>query len=632
MINSKLNGESKNIIQDNVSKLKEIFPEIVTEDKIDFDKLKLILGKNVDDDSEKYSFTWPGKNQSIKESQKTSSGTLRPCKEESKNWDSTENLYIEGDNLEVLKLLQKSYNNKIKMIYIDPPYNTGNDLIYQNDYSDNLRNYLEFTGQIDGERESIGSKLSTNTETGGRFHSNWLNMMYPLLKLGKNLLKKNGLFFIAIDEYEYSRLKLICDEIFGEINFIGSVVTKCNPQGRGKKNLDPVHEYHLIYAKNIEEINELKLKKKSDVKEYQTFMRSGTNSRKFERPNRFYPMLVKNNSVSVITNDEYEKIYDGNFNENHIQFLKDKYSKLGFKVIFPIAKNGEEKVWQRVYERAAKECSSYIYDNNTIKTPKSKYITPTSLWLNKEYSNVSYGTNFLKQLFDNKKTFDYPKSFITVKDLISLASEGIILDFFSGSGTTAHSVMKLNNDENLNNNFILIQLPVLCNEKSDAYNEGYKNICEIGKERIRRAGDKILEKSNNKDLDIGFKVFKLDSSNLEKWDPDYSNLEQTLLTNEENIKSNRAELDLIYEIMLKYGIDLTLPIEKLDNIYSIGYGALLVCLDDNITKEVTNNIIKLKSDDVIRVVFKESGFKSDEDKTNIKETLRINNIDEFITI
>ena len=235
-------------------------------------------------------------------------------------------------------------------------------------------------------------------------------------------------------------------------------------------------------------------------------------------------------------------------------------------------------------------------------------------------------------MFDNKKTFDYPKSFITIKDLISLASEGIILDFFSGSGTTAHSVMKLNNDENLNNNFILIQLPVLCNEKSDAYNEGYKNICEIGKERIRRAGDKILEKSNNKDLDIGFKVFKLDSSNLEKWDPDYSNLEQTLLTNEENIKSNRAELDLIYEIMLKYGIDLTLPIEKLDNIYSIGYGALLVCLDDNITKEVTNNIIKLKSDDVIRVVFKESGFKSDEDKTNIKETLRINNIDEFITI
>ena len=606
MINSKLNGESKNIIQDNVSKLKEIFPEIVTEDKIDFDKLKLILGKNVDDDSEKYSFTWPGKNQSIKESQKTSSGTLRPCKEESKNWDSTENLYIEGDNLEVLKLLQKSYNNKIKMIYIDPPYNTGKDFIYSDNYKDNLENYLELSGQVvkEGERESIGIKLSTNTETTGRYHSNWLNMMYPRLKLARNLLSKDGVIFISIDENELDNLKKICNEIFGEICFIGTIVRKRRQsQANLSKNISPIHEYILIYGKNEGEllnrapanIDESKYKNPDNDKRgvYVTMPCTNKGGSRYK---------IKTPTGRII-DEEWrfkEETYWNLFNDNRIVFPKGGNGKPRYKLFL------EEKKKQGVLPNT-------WFDNLSSNQEASKEI---------------------KSLFNDKLIFDTPKPVELIKYLINLGSNAndIILDFFAGSSTTAEAIFKSNSKEYSNKKFILVQIPESTNEKSIAYNEGHTNICEIGKERIRRAGDKILEESDNKDLDIGFKVFKLDSSNLEKWDPDYNNLEQTLLTNKENIKPDRTELDLIYEIMIKYGIDLTLPIEKLNNIYSIGYGALLICLEDNITKEIANEIIELKSDNITRVVFKESGFKSDADKTNIKENLRINNINEFITL
>ena len=608
MINSKLNGESKNIIQDNVSKLKEIFPEIVTEDKIDFDKLKLILGKNVDDDSEKYSFTWPGKNQSIKESQKTSSGTLRPCKEESKNWDSTENLYIEGDNLEVLKLLQKSYNNKIKMIYIDPPYNTGKDFIYSDNYKDNLENYLELSGQVvkegERERESIGIKLSTNTETTGRYHSNWLNMMYPRLKLARNLLSKDGVIFISIDENELDNLKKICNEIFGEICFIGTIVRKRRQsQANLSKNISPIHEYILIYGKNEGEllnrapanIDESKYKNPDNDKRgvYVTMPCTNKGGSRYK---------IKTPTGRII-DEEWrfkEETYWNLFNDNRIVFPKGGNGKPRYKLFL------EEKKKQGVLPNT-------WFDNLSSNQEASKEI---------------------KSLFNDKLIFDTPKPVELIKYLINLGSNAndIILDFFAGSSTTAEAIFKSNSKEYSNKKFILVQIPESTNEKSIAYNEGHTNICEIGKERIRRAGDKILEESDNKDLDIGFKVFKLDSSNLEKWDPDYNNLEQTLLTNKENIKPDRSELDLIYEIMIKYGIDLTLPIEKLNNIYSIGYGALLICLEDNITKEIANEIIELKSDNITRVVFKESGFKSDADKTNIKENLRINNINEFITL
>ena len=610
MIYSKLSGESNNIIQDNVIKLKEIFPEIVTEDKIDFDKLKLILGNNIDENPEKYNFTWPGKTQAIKESQKTSSGTLKPCKEESKNWDSTENLYIEGDNLEVLKLLQKSYNNKIKMIYIDPPYNTGKDFIYSDNYKDNLENYLKLSGQVvkEGERESIGIKLSTNTETDGRFHSNWLNMMYPRLKLARNLLTADGVIFISIDDNELFNLKKLCDEIFGEENFVTTLSwRRRKTQANLAKNFAPVHDYILVYAKNL---NSIKLNKVPYSEEFikKTFKNPDNDPR---GPYQTGPLARPANS----SNREYElELPNGRKISAKWSCSQETFNKYVSENRLVIPRGGEGMPRIKIF---LSELEGQI----------------PNTWLDNIATNDE-GSKEIENIFGSNAFFSFPKPTNLIKYLLNIGSneDSIILDFFSGSATTAHATMQLNSEDNGNRKFIMVQLFELTDEKSEAYKAGYKNICEIGKERIRRAGDKILEESTNKNLDIGFKVFKLDSSNLEKWDPDYDNLEQTLLTNMENIKEDRTELDLIYEIMLKYGIDLTLPIEKINNIYSIGYGALLICLEDNITKEIAEEIIKLKSDNITRAVFKDSSFKSDADKTNIKETLRINNIDEFITI
>ena len=612
----KLNGESEDMIQDNVSKLKEIFPEIVTEDKIDFDKLKLILGDSIDKTSEKYKFTWPGKTQSIKESQKTSTGTLRPCKEESKNWDSTQNLYIEGDNLEVLKLLQKSYYGKIKMIYIDPPYNTGKDFIYPDNYKDNLENYLELSGQTlkEGERESIGIKLSTNTETAGRYHSNWLNMMYPRLKLARNLLSKDGVMFISIDDNELDNLKKLCNEIFGEENFVSTIVWEKNFAPKNdNKYISNSHEYALCYAKQ-------KLNFKRNL-----LPRTKEHNKGYKNPDDDFRGIWASGTMLATS-----------FNEKYVFGIKKPNGDIAYPPEGRCWRYSEEKIQDLIKENRIwfGKDGKNVPRIKRFLTEVTEGIVPQSLWKHEKVGNNQNATNDLKKIFNGKHIFTFPKPIKYLEKMIHIGSNNndIILDFFGGSGTTAESIFNLNATNNLNRHFIMVQIPELTDEKSEAYKSSYKNICEIGKERIRRAGDRILEESDNKDLDIGFKVFKLDSSNLEKWDPDYDNLEQTLLTNKENIKPDRTELDLIYEIMIKYGIDLTLPIEKLNNIYSIGYGALLICLEDNITKEIVNEIIELKSDNITRVVFKESGFKSDADKTNIKETLRINNIDEFITV
>ena len=626
MNETKLNGKSKDIIQDNISMIKEIFPEIVTEDKIDFDKLKLALGEDIDESSEKYSFTWPGKIQSIKESQKTSYGTLRPCKEESKNWDSTENLYIEGDNLEVLKLLQKSYNNKIKMIYIDPPYNTGKDFIYSDNYKDNLENYLELSGQTvkegerERERESIGIKLSTNTETTGRYHSNWLNMMYPRLKLARNLLKDDGCILISIDDNENVDLKKLCDDIFGRENFISCLIWKSKTGGANDSKFVAVdHEYILLYAKNIGKFQVNSLPYTDELLKLYNFQ-----DEYFEERGPYRPMLLMQKGLSFSKSLTYPiEAPDGTLlrpdNGGAIWRWSESVLKkrIGEGYVDFVKKGNEWKIYTKQYLKVD-------YDGNKIN--RGKLLRSVIL----DYDGRK-GIKDIQKLFD-EKVFTNPKSVDLMKLLFFVFSNenDYILDFFSGSATVADAILNINNENKTKRKFILVQIPEVIPSDKNPLN--FENICEIGKERIRRAGDKIIEESDNKDLDIGFKVFKLDSSNLEKWDPDYNNLEQTLLTNKENIKEDRTELDLIYEIMLKYGIDLTLPIEKINNIYSIGYGALLICLEDNITKEIAEEIMKIKSDNITRVVFKDSGFKSDADKTNIKETLRINNIDEFITI
>lgn len=628
MIETKLDGKSRDIVADNISKLKEIFPEIMTEDGIDFDKLKSILGENIDSSNERYNFTWPGKIDADNESRKRSSGTLRPYKDESKNWDTTKNLYIEGDNLEVLKLLQSSYYNKIKCIYIDPPYNTGDDIIYQNDYSDNLNTYLELTGQIVTDEESK-IKVSTNTESNGRYHSNWLSMMYPRLKLARNLLTDDGCIIVAIDHYELNNLIDICDEIFHEDNRLGIITVVHKPEGRQHaKFFSASNEYMIVYAKNKSfakfnqvVLNEEKLKEFTEKDEignfkWKNFIRGDTT--KAIKPKGYYPIYVSPD-LNDLTLEEKE----------------------GYHKVLPIDNKGTERAWIVLPDGFITRLN-----NNEMKAainPKTGKLeilykireqqVLTTHWVEKKYNATAYGTHVLKDLM-GQKTFDFPKSIYLVEDILRIiAKDGdTILDFFSGSATTAHAVMDINNKENKNQKFIMVQLPYPSDEKSDAYKAGYKNICEIGKERIRRAGDKIVEESGNKDLDIGFKVFKLDTSNLEKWDPDYNNIQQSLMA--DKIKPDRTNDDLIYELMLKYGLDLTFPIEpKGDNIYSIGHGALIICLDDNITKDVANEIVDLaKNASITRVVFKDSGFKSDADKTNAKEILKTNHINEVITI
>ena len=483
------------------------------------------------------------------------------------------------------------------------------------------------------ERESIGIKLSTNTETMGRYHSNWLNMMYPRLKLARNLLKDDGVIFISIDDNEVENLKKICNEIFGEENFIGQFnwyksETPPNLSRKIKKNI----EYILVYEKII-------------------------NNNKYEGVQKFSKsdngLLNQTNSVKTLTFPK--NIVQTKLNNQIIK--KGKYGTDNYEIIL----EEDTEIKNDIFIKEVKLTSKFKWsqnklieeiNNGTIISIKTKTLSPSyekssydpevpKNFIDKQV-NVDTTENagkYLKKLFDGNKIFDYPKPVSLIRYLFNFSPSEkpeIYLDFFSGSGTTSEAIMENNFQKNKKDNFILVQIPEKTDESSEAYKLGYKNICEIGKERIRRAGDKIVQKSGNNDFDIGFKVFKLDSSNLQKWDPDYDNLEQTLLVSKDNIKPDRTQEDLIYEIMLKYGIDLTLPIEEYDagenKIYSIGFGALLICLDNKITKDINDYIIELASEDVSRVVFKDNGFASDADKTNIKETLRTHNIDEFITI
>ena len=625
-----LSGESRDIVSDNISKFKEIFPEVITEDKIDFEKLKLILGEDIETDSERYAFTWPGKTQAIKESQKQSTGTLRPCKEESKNWDTTENLYIEGDNLEVLKLLQKSYYGKIKAIYIDPPYNTGKDFIYKDNYRDNLENYLKISGQMyESDLDSThthtnGIKVSTNTETQGRYHSNWLNMMYPRLKLARNLLSDDGVIFISIDDNEVENLKKICDEIFGVENFRNIIHSRRYDKNlnlqfveEGLSSLNVGLEYILVYTKNTDTKLCPVYKESNEKRAKKGYWKGFWNNA--DRPTMRYDLF------GVLPEEgqwKWQKEVAMEAVNNYEIYLNNFANKMSLEEYWNIT-GRNKRFLRRNFKGSGK--------NKGVE----HWVAPSDRILR----NSNWSDMLISKQNKVNVPFDNPKNFEVIQELIKLsgAKNNFILDFFSGSGTTAVASFLNNLQNNYNNHIILIQLPELANKNSRNYHEDFKNICEIGKERIRRAGDKIVEESGNKDLDIGFKVFKLDSSNLEKWDPDYNNLEQTLLTSQDNIKSDRTQEDLIYEIMLKYGIDLTLPIEKHETqkntIYSIGFGALVICLDNNITKDIVSEILDITEDlDESRVVFKDNGFASDSDKTNIKEILKTNNVNEFITI
>lgn len=621
----KLDGKSMDLVKTNIEALKQLFPEVVTEGKIDFEKLKLMLGEEIEKRNERYEFTWHGKTQAMKLAQTPSTGTLRPDKASSKNWDTTENLYIEGDNLEVLKLLQKSYFGKIKMIYIDPPYNTGKDFVYKDDFRDNIKNYKEMTQQT----------TKANTETNGRFHTDWLNMMYPRLKLARNLLREDGFIFVSINDSEQANLKKMMDEIFGEDQFFAQIIVQSNKRGQTYKDIANTHEYLLVYSKS-DKSSLFEILKDDDSLPYEDKMgkfdlwelrNRNPKFGKHNRPNLYFPIYV---SPSLKDENGYSRVSLKRTEEYCIE-------------VYPKNSQGKESCWRwsanKIIEdgHLDSECPTIVAkqkqngDWNIYEKSRKITTKPKSLWSETEVINEQ-GTIELGAL-GLGAYFDHPKPVNLVKKILTISSEkdDIILDFFSGSATTAHAVMQLNAEDGGNRKFIMVQLPEKTDEKSEAYKAGYKNICEIGKERIRRAGDKIVEETGKTDLDIGFKVFKLDSSNVKHWDPDFANLEQTLFDLQDNIKEDRTKEDLLYEILLKIGLPLTTPIEEIDyngkTIYNVGFGSVLLCLEDEIDLDIVNEMMKHQSEHMTpKVIFKESGFINDSVKTNAIQTLKKNGI------
>ena len=595
------------ITKENIEKLKELFPNCVTEGKIDFDVLQTILGGAIDYGKEKYQFTWNGKASSIKLAQTPSSTTLRPCRELSKNWSNTENLYIEGDNLEVLKQLQKTYFGKIKLIYIDPPYNTGHDFVYHDNFKDTISNYIEQTSQA----------CKSNPETSGRFHTDWLNLMYPRLLLARNLLTEDGAIFISIDDNELFPLKMICDEIFGQNNFIGNIVRATGTTtGQDSNGLGKSFDYILCYQKTPEaSIGGIALSEE-DKERYNLedekgkfsilqLRRTGNEDRREDRPTMFFPITAPDGTqVYPIGPTGYESRWRVGPNtvaerlkNNELYFKKDP--------------NGDWKVYYK-----------YYLENRTKR--------PSNLWL--EIDGNKKAQIEIKELF-GKTIFDTPKPVQLMKRIIEISTDedSIVLDFFSGSSTTAHAVMQRNAEDMGNRRFIMVQLPELYEEKTEAYKAGYRTICEAGEERIRRAGEKIKaewEKENEAKglfasepeqfpVDIGFKVFKLDSTNINPWDNeqviDDDNLFDTMA---DVFKSDRSKEDILYEIMLKYGVfDMPVTEIKVNGkaMYKLGSRYMLVCLEDRVTED---DIKAIGNEKPRVVVFNEAGFANDNDKIN----------------
>lgn len=625
----RLTGESLNITEENLRALEQLFPEAFEEGKIDFAVLRQLLGDFVDDEEERYSFKWNGKGRALRLSQTPSLGTLRPCKEESKDWDTTQNLYIEGDNLEVLKLLQKSYYGKVKMIYIDPPYNTGGDFVYKDDFQDNIENYKRVTGQIDGE----GHKIDTNTESNGRFHTDWLNMMYPRLRLARNLLSDDGVIFISIDDNEQENLKKICDEVFGEDNFTADLIW-ANKEGGGSsdsKLFRIKHEHIMSYSKSIDnmEILGVPISNADRYKGEDEYVKVR---------GKYYLQKLGMGSIQYSNSLDYAiEAPDGTMvlpadNNNGKKacwrWSKEKFEKNKIRGFVEIKKDSSG-VWT-VYTKQYMNCDN---DGNIIER------TQRPMGIINDYSSTQ--ASKMLEGMNLGKFFNYTKPFELVRYLIQRLNsiDSIILDFFSGSSTTAHAVMQLNAEDGGNRKFIMVQLPEPTAENSEAAKAGYKNICEIGKERIRRAGEKIkaeaTEKEKIRDLDIGFKVFKLDSSNLKKWNPAPEDLQLALQDSVSNFLPGRSALDVVYEILLKMGLDLASPIEEHkaggETVYITADGALMICLGEKITLPVAEEIAKLHKEydsELWQVVFRDTGFASDMDKTNIKETLKTAGLDE----
>ena len=613
----KIEGTSMDITKENIEKLKELFPNCVTEGKIDFDMLQIILGEEVDTGREKYQFTWNGKNAAIKLAQAPSSSTLRPCKEKSKNWDTTQNLYIEGDNLEVLKQLQKTYYGKIKLIYIDPPYNTGKEFVYKDDLHDSIANYIEQTNQ----------ETKSNPETNGRFHTDWLNMIFPRLILAKNLLTDDGVIFISIDDHENANLVKICNEVFGENCFVCSAIWRSSDNSNNDaKQFSTDHNYTLIYSKkpNWEPAKVYDDSKRKHFKNPDNdprgpwFDGNPLNSPNY-RENLCYTITAPNGNVIQSPKNGWrwsKETMDEKFRTGEIYFNKD-----------------QTNIKRR----------TYLADMQGL--------TPSSLWADLEMTGHNRQAKYELLHLMGDEVFDTPKPVKLIKYIISLLKENcdaIVLDFFSGSGTTAEAVMQLNKEDNGNRQFIMVQLPenldlslqtapkdkreVIKNAIKLCDKNGVPHVLsEVARERIKKAGEKIKkewEEANQEEglfadeakefpVDIGFKVFKLDSTNINPWDNeqviDDDNLFDTMA---DVFKPDRSKEDILYEIMLKYGV-FDMPVTEIElngkTMYRVGTRYMLVCLEDKVTEK---DIIAIGNEKPRVVIFNEAGFANDNDKIN----------------
>ncbi len=633
----KLTQETVNFTEKNIDRIAALFPSVVTETKdadgklkraVNFDQLKQLLSDEVVDGDECYEFTWVGKKQSIIEGNRPIRKTLRPSKEESKNWDSTENLYIEGDNLDVLKLLQNSYLNKVKMIYIDPPYNTGNDFVYRDNFKVSKEDYEEELGLFDEEE----NRLFKNTETNGRYHSDWCSMMYPRLQLARNLLTEDGVIFISIDENEVHNLRKICDEIFGVENFIdifswAKTETPANLSKKSKK----IIEYVLCYQK---------------IK----------NNEKFKGVKKNSPssngLLNQTNSVGILkfpANFVTTSIQDGPIKKGKYgtdsydsELLEDTEVKNSL-FVKPVVLKAKFKWSQNKLNEELEKGTKFNIPTIKLSPSYQKLEYEEEVPPNLINSKVGVGTNEnagteLEKLF-GAKVFDFPKPPSLIKYLLGFSNDpnGIYLDFFSGSGATAHAVMQLNAEDGGNRKFIMVQLPEETDPKSEANKAGYKNICEIGKERIRRAGKKIEEElitkskegglfkdEERRTLDTGFRVLKVDSTNMKDvyYSPSQYN-QQMLLELESNIKEDRTDIDLLYGVLLEWGVPLSLPhiTEKIGgkDLHFVNDTDLVACFEEHVPEEVIREIARRKP---LRVVFRDSSFRNSPDKINVTEIFK----------
>jgi adenine-specific DNA-methyltransferase len=642
-----------NIAEEQLRKLKELFPEAFTEGlSVDWDKLRLTLGQSIDVGKERYGMNWPGKADCFKTIQQPSIATLIPARDESVDFDTTENLFIEGDNLEVLKLLQKSYLGSFKIIYFDPPYNTGKDFVYPDDYSENLDTYLEYTGQVDTD----GKKFGTNTDTDGRYHSKWLNMLYPRLFLAKNLLANDGVIFISIDNHEFDNLKKLCDEIFGEENFISCVANVNNPKGRSDdKYIATSHEYLLVYKKQDvvfagwkpEEKVTKRFNKSDDsgiVYREIDLRKTGDGDRRSDRPNMYYYFYYNPSKIDLFPS-------------------KEKIKRDGYVEIIPLRADGTDGRWRWEINTAIKNIEKLIarempnrgiwgvFEKDFLDDKTS--VKPTSSWTDKVF-NSERGTEQFIELGFKKEVFPKPKPLGLIKKILEFVvrpidQDCLMLDFFAGSCSTAQGVLEFNAENETNVKFVCIQLPEKTEPSDDAYKEGFATIAEISKERIRRAITKIKEndlkseelfKADITNVDLGFKVFKLSKSNFKIWDSTLEKepevIQAKLFEHIQHISPEAEQEAILYELLLKSGFELTTPIEKLTlaglTVFSIAEGQLLICLE----KELTHDCIKAMAEmQPTRVICLDEGFKgenADALKTNAVQIMKSKGVVNFRTV